>query len=219
MASHFHPIFTTMEIKSAYNEWAAQYDTNLNKTRDLESAAIRQMLSSISFKNCLEIGCGTGKNTSFLSEKGHTITAVDFSEAMLTLAKAKIQSPKVNFIQADITKAWDFETILYDLISFSLVLEHIENIDAIFEKASHTLCAGGYIYVGEFHPFKQYTGSKARFETPAGTTIVTCYTHHISEFTDAAKKHHLQLIDVQEFFDNDDKNEIPRVLGLLFKKK
>jgi ubiquinone/menaquinone biosynthesis C-methylase UbiE len=207
-----------MEVKIAYNEWAAQYDSNLNKTRDLESTAIRQMLSSFSFKNCLEIGCGTGKNTSFLSEKGHTITAVDFSEAMLALAKEKIQSSKVNFIQADITKDWHFATILYDLISFSLVLEHIENIDAIFEKTSLTLCAGGYIYVGEFHPFKQYTGSKARFETVTGTTIVECYTHHISEFTDAAKKYNLQLVNVQEFFDDDDRKEIPRILGLLFKK-
>jgi ubiquinone/menaquinone biosynthesis C-methylase UbiE len=50
-----------MNIKEAYNHWAKQYDTNLNKTRDLEAVALRESLANISFQTCLEIGCGTGK--------------------------------------------------------------------------------------------------------------------------------------------------------------
>src|SRR4051794_29018765 len=120
-----------MNTEQAYNIWAHQYDTNDNKTRDLEAKALRQTLSTISFDSCLEIGCGTGKNTLWFIEKAASITAVDLSEVMLAKAKEKVNSNKVVFTQADITKPWSFTNHKYDLVSFSLVLEHIENLEPI----------------------------------------------------------------------------------------
>ena len=38
--------------------------------------------------HCLELGCGTGKNSAWLVTKG-AVTAVDFSEGMLAIAKEK----------------------------------------------------------------------------------------------------------------------------------
>lgn len=206
-----------MNVKEAYNNWAAQYDTNLNKTRDLEARSLRSMLADMAFDSCLEIGCGTGKNTVWLIEKATQVTAVDLSEEMLAKARQKISSSKVNFIQADITKPWHFIHSSYDLVTFSLVLEHIENLDAVFEKTAAALHSGGHLYIGELHPFKQYTGSKARFETEQGVQVVTCYNHHVSEFVQSARQHGLMLEDIKEFFD-EDQTEIPRILSLIMKK-
>ncbi|MFY7979909.1 MAG: class I SAM-dependent DNA methyltransferase, partial [Sediminibacterium sp.] len=93
-----------MDIANAYNSWSSQYDTNENKTRDLEALALQKILQGKSFKHCLEIGCGTGKNTAWLLTICDQITAVDLSKGMLDIAKNKIQSNKVNFIEVDITK-------------------------------------------------------------------------------------------------------------------
>jgi ubiquinone/menaquinone biosynthesis C-methylase UbiE len=207
-----------MNIKEAYNHWAKQYDTNLNKTRDLEAVALRESLANISFQTCLEIGCGTGKNTKWLLTKAQEIIAVDLSDEMLSKAKTKIVSDKVNFIQADIHQPWTFASKAFDLIMFSLVLEHIQYLDDIFKKASETIAKGGYIYVGELHPFKQYSGSKARFETEEGEQIATCYTHHISDFTQSVKKYGFEIIEVNEYFDDDNHQTIPRILTLIFRK-
>jgi 2-polyprenyl-3-methyl-5-hydroxy-6-metoxy-1,4-benzoquinol methylase len=128
-----------MNTRQAYNIWASQYDTNDNKTRDLEGQALRSSLADISFDNCLEIGCGTGKNTEWLIQKAKLITAIDLSEGMLAKAKQKISSNRVNFKQVDITKEWTFRSELYDLVSFSLVLEHIENFYPVFEEVSKSL--------------------------------------------------------------------------------
>jgi predicted TPR repeat methyltransferase len=171
-----------MDTKQAYDLWSKQYDTNANKTRDLEAKALRETLDRFIFENCLEIGCGTGKNTEWLLQKAKHITAVDLSEEMLARAKEKINSDKVKFLLADITKDWDFSTGKYDLISFSLVLEHIENLDHIFGEASKLLQRGGLIYIGELHPYKQYLGTKARFESEEGLQILDCYNHNISDF-------------------------------------
>jgi ubiquinone/menaquinone biosynthesis C-methylase UbiE len=207
-----------MDVKEAYNRWSSQYDSNQNKTRDLEGMALRESLSSYNFNNCLEVGCGTGKNTVWLKDKAETILAVDLSDQMLEIAKQKIDSGNVKFLQADITKGWNFTDELFDLITFSLVLEHIEDLDHIFNEASKLLAQGGIIYIGELHPFKQYTGTKARFDDDNGRQVVECYNHNISDFTFAARRNSLSILEVKEFFDNDDKSSIPRILTLVFRK-
>ena len=208
-----------MNVQNAYNEWAGQYDTNLNKTRDLEAAVLRAQLGKLSFHSCLEIGCGTGKNSVWLASKTVRLVAVDFSEEMLAKAKEKISLDHVQFVQADIQEPWHFAQQQFDLVSFSLVLEHIEDLTAIFKKVSDCLTLHGHVYIAELHPFKQYSGSKARFETAAGTQIVTCFNHHVSDFTNAAKQAGLELVDLQEYFDDQDRNQIPRILQLLFRKQ
>jgi ubiquinone/menaquinone biosynthesis C-methylase UbiE len=207
-----------MSIEQAYNSWASQYDTNENKTRDLEGIALRSTLKNIPYETCLEIGCGTGKNTEWLTRKAIQVTAVDLSVEMLERAQKKVNSNKVKFIQADITNEWTFTSSFYDLVSFSLVLEHIKDLDHIFREVASILKPGGVVYIGELHPFKQYTGTKARFDTEEGRQVVECYTHNISDFVQAAKQHGLEIVDVNEHFDNGDRTSIPRILTLLLRK-
>lgn len=207
-----------MNVKKAYDNWSKQYDSNTNITRDLEAQALRTVLSEIKFDSCLEIGCGTGKNTEWLATRAKEIIAVDLSNEMLAIAKEKIKADHVQFRQADILQDWNFISSKYDLVSFSLVLEHIEDLDLIFNKVSKVLNKGGYVYIGELHPFKQYSGSKARFETDEGLQIVTCFDHHISDFFIAAKKYGFDLVDIKECFDDNDRTSIPRILSLLLKK-
>ncbi len=207
-----------MNVKEAYQEWSEQYDTNENKTRDLEAVALRSVLSSIHFEKVLEFGCGTGKNTVWFEQNAKEILSADFSKAMIAKAAEKIKSSKVQFQIADINKSWDFTNEQFDLACFSLILEHIDNIDEIFKKSSKVIQTGGYVYIGELHPFKQYAGSKARFTTPVGEQIVSCYTHNVSDFIKAANKYNFILIDLEEWFDDNDRSQIPRILTLLFKK-
>ena len=208
----------TMDVQQSYNNWADQYDTNVNKTRDLEALALKECLADIRFESCLEIGCGTGKNTAWLLTKAQDITAVDLSVEMLSKAKEKIRSDKVSFIQADINQSWTFTNRRFDLTTFSLVLEHLEDLESVFRNASERIKRGGFVYVGELHPFKQYSGSKAKFETAEGEQIVPCFTHNLSDFTHAAKKNGFSILDVNEYFDDNNRTLIPRILTMVFRK-
>lgn len=210
---------TNNSIQSAYNRWAEVYDSNKNKTRDLEAVSIREVLSGNFYENCLEIGCGTGKNTLFLAEHSRKLTAVDFSEEMLLKAREKVSSDNVNFVQADINTDWNFAKSPYDLVTFSLVLEHIENLNVIFEKVKAVTADESVVYIGELHPFKQYTGTKARFETDLQTEVLKCFNHHVSDFTTAAHNYGFVLEIIREYFDTDGESHVPRILSLLFRKK
>lgn len=206
--------------RKLYNSWSATYDTVENKTRDLEKLACRQILSSVSFETVIELGCGTGKNTGWLASRAKQVTALDLSEEMLAIAKRKVQSENVVFEQADITKPWNFSHRKTDLITCSLILEHIENLDFIFQGARAGLRKNGHFYICELHPFKQYAGSKARFETEEGLKVLECFTHHVSDYIQAALKNNFSLVQLDEWFDDGDRTtSLPRLISFLFKAK
>lgn len=206
-----------MNNQTAYNEWSVTYDTVENKTRDLEAKALREVISGENL-DILEIGCGTGKNTEFLQTGAKAVIGADFSEEMLEIAKTKIVSEKVEFRQMDLRENWDFSDESFDLITCSLALEHIENLDFVFAEAKRVLRENGKFYFGELHPFKQYQGSKARFETGNGTFELECFIHNVSEYFAAAKKSDLQCVEIKEWFDDENETNIPRLLTMIFEK-
>jgi ubiquinone/menaquinone biosynthesis C-methylase UbiE len=208
-----------MNIKEAYNTWAGRYDTNSNKTRDLEAISLRETLANVPFESCLEMGCGTGKNTAWLLTKAKQLLSVDLSEEMLAKACQKITAEHVVFKQVDMLQPWTFTDHTFDLVVFSLVLEHIEDLSAVFKKVANVTKPGGFVYIGELHPFKQYSGTKARFETEAGLQVLTCFDHHVSDFTQAALQNGFAIETLNEYFDENDKHTLPRILTLLLRKK
>ncbi len=208
-----------MDVQQAYNVWAENYDTVTNKTRDLEAIALRSCVSFSAPLDVLEIGCGTGKNTKWLLTKAKRLVAADFSAEMLAKAKEKVTAENVQFRQFDLRGHWEFLENEFDLITCSLALEHIENIDFIFGQANRVLPTGGLFYIGELHPFKQYQGSKARFDTESGVFELECFVHHVSEFFQAAQENNFEVVDLKEWFDADDKTAIPRLLAMICRTK
>jgi len=207
-----------MSIDKAYDSWSEMYDTNKNRTRDLDKKVSQKVLGQSNYNRILELGCGTGKNTEWLLDKCEEILPVDFSDKMLAIAKKKIQSPKVNFEKLDLLTDWNMPDNYYDLVTCNLVLEHIENLEDIFRKAASKLKSGGSFFISELHPFKQYTGTKARYETNEGTRELVVFIHHVTDFINAAISNNFRLDHVGEWFDDDDKNELPRIISFLFKK-
>src|SRR5687768_13067518 len=98
-----------MSVQKAYNDWSETYDTDENLTRDLDQKVTRALLANLHFTSILEIGCGTGKNTSFFALIGESVLAVDFSEGMIDRAKQKVQAENVRFSMMDITQKWEIE--------------------------------------------------------------------------------------------------------------
>lgn len=207
-----------MDNQQAYNQWSQTYDTVENKTRDLEAAALRESIDGDGL-DILEIGCGTGKNTEFLQTKAKHLIGADFSAEMLVKAREKITSANVEFRRLDLRESWNFADGSFDLITCSLVLEHIENTDFVFAEARRVLRENGRFYFGELHPFKQYSGTKARFETGSGVFELECFIHHVSDFFNAASKNGFEIVELKEWFDDDDKTAIPRLLTMICKVK
>ena len=207
-----------MSIPSADNDWSASYDTDENLTRDLDQKVTRDTLADLKFKSILETGCGTGKNTAFLSQIGAKVHALDFSPGMIAKARAKVKAENVSFSIADLTQRWPCEDAAYDLIVCNLVLEHIEDLSFFFSEAYRVLEPGGKFLVNELHPFRQYAGKKARFSSKAGVTESPAFVHHISDFVNAASENGLTLVKLNEWWHEEDQNKPPRIVSFIFEK-
>ena len=208
-----------MTIQNAYNQWAQTYDTDDNLTRDLDAVVTKNALENVHVKAILELGCGTGKNTLLLAQLADTVIALDFSQEMLAKASAKINIPAVRFFQTDLTEPWPRLGHAIDLIVCNLVLEHIEDLAFIFSEAARVLGAGGRFFISELHPFKQYRGTQARFTQGGKTTLVQAYAHHTSDFLRAAFASGFDLVELGEWWHDNDVDTPPRLISFMFEKK
>lgn len=136
---------------------------------------------------------------------------------MLAIARQKVSDEKVHFKQTDITTIWNLEKS--NLITCSLVLEHIKNIDFIFQQAATTLVENGQFFICELHPYKQIMGSRAKFEDGGKMKQLEYFIHPISEFFQSGKLNGFICEDLQEWVDTEDKTGIPRLVSFLFRLK
>ena len=204
------------EIINDYDAWAYQYDSNINPTRDLDKAITKKSLSNLNFSNVLELGCGSGKNTEWLITRANKLVGLDFSASMLDLARNKIPTKKVTFINADLNEKWPVNNNSFDLITINLTLEHIEILDHIFNSMFMKLTKGGKCFVCELHPKKQLAGSKARFEENGAEIILDVFQHSELDYVQSAEKAGLNLLTKKYWYDNE--NDLPRLISFLFEK-
>jgi ubiquinone/menaquinone biosynthesis C-methylase UbiE len=202
----------------AYTRWSTTYDEDRNLTRDLDQLVTRNVLEGLRCHTVLEIGCGTGKNTRLLVDVGRLVCALDLSVGMLSQARAKIESPRVLFAVADLTKPWPCKSDAFELIVCNLVLEHIAELDRIFSEASRVLIAGGKFFVCELHPYRQYQGMQAHFQHGEDTIKIEAFVHHLSDFTEAAARNGLSLSSVKEWWHEQDQGKPPRLISFMFEK-
>ena len=199
-----------------YNAWAYQYDNNINPTRDLDKTVTKESLSNIDFFKVLELGCGSGKNTEWLITKADNLIGLDFSKNMLDLARNKINSKKVTFINADLNEKWPVNNNSFDLATINLTLEHIEILDHIFNSLFMKLTKGGKCFVSELHPKKQLAGSRAHFEENGTEVVLDVFQHSEEDYVQSAENAGFNLLAKEDWHDNE--KDIPRLISFLFEK-
>lgn len=104
LADETRPIDITMPHKEQYDSIYSSYQ--MNPSPEIVPWRVtgpnEQLIKFLEqFKlsppmNILDLGCGTGKNSKYLSEKGFNVVGIDFSDAALRLAtKLGVKSPLI----------------------------------------------------------------------------------------------------------------------------
>lgn len=209
-----------MSIADTYSTWAATYDADRNLTRDLDAEVTRRVIGLDRIASVVEAGCGTGKNTRFFAEIADAVHALDFSDGMLAVARTRVTAPHVRFDRADLSAGWPVEAGTAQLVSFNLVLEHIERLAPVLRCACDALAPGGAVFISELHPFKQYQRSQPRFTDSTGQEVrVPSFTHHVSAFLSAASACGLQLARLDEWWHPEDPSDaVPRLITFVFRR-
>ena len=204
------------DLINHYNAWALQYDEDINPTRDLDKKVTIESLSNIDFLEVLELGCGTGKNSEWLVTRAHRLVGLDFSKNMLECAKNKIKSDKATFIRTDLNENWPVKDNSFDLAVINLTLEHIKDLNHIFNSLFNKLSEGGKCFVSELHPKRQLAGSKAKFFNMGEEFVLDAILHDEEDYVQSAERSGLTLRVKKDHFDNE--RGVPRLISFLFEK-
>ena len=159
-----------------YDEWffrRGRYDRGheVNERWFIEADQARRALDDFApAGNVLELACGTGLWTQQLVRHASRITAVDASSEMISLNKARIDSPIVHYEQADIFEWRPSEK--YDVVFFSFWLSHVppERFEAFWSVFADALVPGGRVFFVDSRFDKTSTAKDHRLERPDATT-------------------------------------------------
>lgn len=190
-----------LSTKDGYNLWADIYDDEENPLITLEERFVDEFLGKIKGKEILELGCGTGRMSLRLLEKGAYVKAIDQSSRMLAKAKTKKGAEQIVFSEYDLERSpLPFEDAIFDGVTSFLVLEHILDLHQLFGETYRVLKPNGFAVHSIMHPATFLKGGQARFNDPS-TGQKVCpqsHDHQIADFINGSLDAGFQLTQVWE---------------------
>lgn len=187
-------------VREGYDRWAEVYDHDANPLPPLEEPHVRAAVGDVDGLAVLDLGCGTGRHTAWLASAGANVTALDFSEGMLALARRKAQGFDVRFVVHDLHEPLPFERGSFDLVVSGLVLEHLRDLHPFFAEIHRVLRPRGRAVISAMHPAMFLRGSQARFTDPASGDVVQpgSVAHQLGDFVNASLGAGLSLTRLTE---------------------
>jgi malonyl-CoA O-methyltransferase len=153
-------------VRDGYDRWAAAYDHDANPLPPLEEPLIDALLGAVAGRRALDLGCGTGRHAARLSRAGAIVTALDFSEGMLSVARSRPELATATILRHDLHQPVPLPAEAFDRVVSGLVLEHLADPLPFFRELARLLAPHGIAAVSTLHPAMFALGSRAKYFDP-----------------------------------------------------
>lgn len=137
-----------------------------NSTIAADEHSFPECWKNLRGKRVLEIGSGTGRHTVRLLDQENEVLGIDISEGMLAVARHRLSGKPVKLIHGDFLQLDLCQLIRgkpFDAAISALVLEHIQDLNHLFQKVGQCLLPRASFYVSEIHPDRAREGKLAHF--------------------------------------------------------
>ncbi|HEX5229462.1 MAG TPA: class I SAM-dependent methyltransferase [Bryobacteraceae bacterium] len=178
------------QVQHAWNTNAEFWDSRMAEGNDffrlLVWPAVETLLRPERGERLLDIACGNGLTSRRLAEAGASVTAFDFSAAMIELAKKRGGSGEIDYRRVDAT---DRDALLalgpevFDGALANMALMDMAQIEPLMQALATLLRPGGRFVFSILHPCFNSPGSiqMGEMEDRAGK-LVTTYSVKISRY-------------------------------------
>lgn len=190
--------YRSVPAREGYALWAATYEHTVKNDLDLWLLNEVRSVAWSQVTRAADLGCGTGRTGAWLAAHGvQQIDGVDLTPEMLEQARARNVFADLRI--ADV-RASGLPSAHYDLVTTSLVDEHLADLAPLYRESARLARPGGaHVLVG-FHPFFiMKTGMPTHFNDPAGEPLaIETHVHLLSDHARAALAAGWQLAEMHE---------------------
>jgi malonyl-CoA O-methyltransferase len=172
--------------------WAAAYDTLPNPLLTLEMRTLAHHLGNVSGLCFVDIACGTGRWTMYLSERGASVYGADLCSEMLDGASKK-STIADRVLLADAT-ALPFRESFADATLCSFSAGYFPHLGQAMAEMSRVTKPGGSVYVSEFHPLAVASGWSRSFRVGTEIYELEHFAYTVQHFHSAGRRAGLAMV-------------------------
>jgi 2-polyprenyl-3-methyl-5-hydroxy-6-metoxy-1,4-benzoquinol methylase len=185
-----------MDLKSTYNKIAEDWFRDHEEDVWWHEGTAKFISLLPKGATILDIGCGAGMKSKYLSDKGFKVTGMDFSEKMIEIAKREVLG--VDFFVGDVYELDSYEK-KFDAVFAQAVLLHIprEKVMEVLQKFKNRLNPNGTLYLA-VKEIKNGVDSEVRRENDYGYD----YDRFFSYFTLPEIKEYVEKLDLKIVWEN-----------------
>ncbi|MBD3585090.1 methyltransferase domain-containing protein [Salinimonas sp. HHU 13199] len=125
-------------VARQFSRAAPQYDRLASIQQHIAAQAIRQI--PVSSGRLLDIGCGTGRNTALLAERGFDASGADLARGMVEYAS--LNYPHLSFCVAD-AQHLPFNNDAFDVVFSSMAMQWCQDINLAMSEVARILRHAG----------------------------------------------------------------------------
>ncbi len=228
------------KIKSEWNKIAKAYDQSVGEIGDphhrgIVNPAVFKLLSNISGKKILDLGCGQGYIARKLAKKGAKVIAIDSSKFLLSIAEQKEKQEKrgIKYYLRNASKLSNIKSNYFDIILCNMALFDIANVKNTIKECNRVLKNKGNFIFSLTHPcfavpyitncqkqkrdkkiifsrqvLKYYKIRKIKHDIWEGNKFVNWYHRPLSFYINLLVKNNLYITTFNELIEKDlHKNE------------
>ncbi|MBY6185874.1 methyltransferase domain-containing protein [Marinobacter hydrocarbonoclasticus] len=178
----------------AYAKVVKDNDYNAEFERPTTLAMLDRVMSDLTGKNVLDLGCGSGEYVAELLARGARVTALDLAAPMVELVQQRfVGDARVHCYQQDLALGLPLEQDgQYDLVLSPLMVHYLEDQRPFFAECARVLKPGGRLLFSthspvadaEASPSGNYYAREAiteQWDTVGVPVTVTFYRRSLSE--------------------------------------
>jgi ubiquinone/menaquinone biosynthesis C-methylase UbiE len=156
-----------LPTREGYDRWAEIYDAEENPLIAMEEPLVDRLLGDVAGLHIVDVGCGTGRHALRLAARGATVVGVDFSDGMLSRARAKEGGDGVRWLAHDVTRPpLPLSAEAFDRVVCALVVDHIGRLPEFFAELCRLCRPDGQIVVTVMHPAMMLREHRRDFAIP-----------------------------------------------------
>lgn len=133
-------------VKNTYNKIAVAYTKRYGNSLFLLKNIARFSALLPRGGSVLDVGCGSGRASKLLYEKGFSVVGIDFSEKMLSLARKRVRG--VSFAEMDVQEL-NFPSRSFDGVWANFAIIHIPKRETMstLREWNRVLKQGGVLFI------------------------------------------------------------------------